>query len=121
MPSGASSMPALAKKAQAFSAPLSEVCQEAEEAEIEDEDDLDKSTISNINSMDPATWSRVKRQNLVDYHHQREEIKKKLSYNRTGAITEGSTSKKQSRSGSSKKQLQQRELLYSHDELQSLK
>ena len=59
------------------SAPISEVGNEAEEAEIDEGEDEQKSTISNINSMDPVQWSALKR-NIADDNKRKDDIRSKL-------------------------------------------
>lgn len=80
IPSRASSLPKL-KPIQEIPPSLSEKDEEnePEEAEIDDEEDYNKSTISNINSLDPAQWNKAKR-NLPEFVKQQDDIRRKLLY-----------------------------------------
>ena len=62
-----------------FSAPISEENYSADEGEIGMDEQEQKSTISNINSMDPVQWSNVKR-DIVEQNKHQYEIRKKLMY-----------------------------------------
>lgn len=66
-----------------YSAPISEMDNEGEEAEAEEEDvpedEQEPSRISNINSMDPVQWSNVKRDIAAESRMQ-EAIKQRLLY-----------------------------------------